>query len=162
MTTTPGHGDTCECALCERGDFVCCDQQLSLFLQQIEAREDPEDVRVITTPVAWVKIAALLAALLLLFVSLNGCAIAPDSIRPEVEHLSHLSQHKPFTDHPAHYGSDLVSVIARWDIRKAFYFEIGEGVALEKYDRWTQSYGELVGPREEFTARVGYIFVVPK
>lgn len=99
---------------------------------------------------------------LLTLLGVDACVVAPDSIRPELEHMSHLTQHEPFTSHPTKYGSDVINVVAHWDTPKHTYFELAEGVSIDKRDRWTQSYGELVGSREEFTARIGYVFVVPK
>lgn len=98
---------------------------------------------------------ALLAALL----AVAGCALAPNSIRPEFEHLSHLTQHRPFTDSPSDYNINMVNLIAHWDVRGA-YIEIGEGVVLNRYYPGENSYGEIMGPREQFTARIGYVFQV--
>ena len=102
------------------------------------------------------------AVILLSVLAVDACVMAPDSVRPELEHMSHLTQHEPFTDRPTKYGSDLVNVVAHWDTPAHTYFEIAEGISIDRRDRWTQSYGELVGPREEFSAHIGYVFIIPK
>lgn len=86
-----------------------------------------------------------------------GCALAPNSVRPEIEHMSHATQH--FGANQTNYGSDMANVVAHWDFRRA-YLELAEGVSLDP--RWPHmdAYGETVGPREEFTARIGYVFQV--
>jgi len=91
--------------------------------------------------------------------TLCGCsALVPNSITPEIEHLSHASQH--FGDHPTRYGADIASVFANWNVTPRLRVSIGEGVTLERYDPATSSYGEIVGPREEFSGRVSYTFGV--
>lgn len=99
----------------------------------------------------------LFAALLIL----NGCSalrvIEPDTVRPEFEHISHATQHEPFTSSPTNYGANIVSVIAHWDTPKGTYLELGEGISLDRdYDG--QECGEIAGPREQFTLRIGYVF----
>jgi hypothetical protein len=98
------------------------------------------------------------------FALIAGCALAPDSIRPEIEHMSHATQHAPLTDHPTHDAVNMFSIIAHWDVKNAAYLEIGEGFALNRQvssgtNTWC---GEIAGPREEFTARVGLIIPVRK
>lgn len=93
---------------------------------------------------------------------MTGCAaLVPDSIRPELEHMSHATQHQPFTNHPTDFDGELASVFAHWDIHGA-YLEVGEGVILNrlsaKNSQGETAYGEIEGPREQFTARVGYVF----
>jgi hypothetical protein len=92
--------------------------------------------------------------------ALYGCVLAPNSLRPEVEHMSHLSQHQPFTDEPNSWGVQMVNIIAHWDLPHA-YIEIGEGFALNAKSPtpWDGAprYGEIVGNREQFTARAGII-----
>lgn len=103
-----------------------------------------------------ILIAALLA---------SGCAALPNSISPEFEHLSHATQH--FGDNRTDYGSNIANLTAEWDVGKHFYVTLAEGVNLNK--QWTQlnanspsyhGYGETVGPREQFTGRIGYKFIV--
>lgn len=90
---------------------------------------------------------------------IEGCAVVPDSIRPEVQHMSHISQH--FGSNPTNYGATTVEVMAHWDFPHS-YMEVGEGIAVNK--RWTvppdYGYGEISGPREEFIARAGLIIPV--
>lgn len=92
---------------------------------------------------------------LLLCAALQGCCLAPDSIRPEFEHMSHASQH--FGPHQENVGSDIANVVAHWDLRPRLYFEIAEGVDIDQHHDGGYS-GEIIGPREEFSARVGYVF----
>lgn len=90
-----------------------------------------------------------LAALL----ALGGCVeLRPETVSLEAEHVSHATQHEPFTSHPTAYGFDAVSVAARWEYGPA-YVELSEGAILE---RCTPDWcGSLMGPREVFTGRVG-------
>lgn len=100
----------------------------------------------------------------LLFVSLSGCAIVPDSIRPEVSHQSHMTQHWPIASHDTHYGSNMAELVAHWDVKKIAYLEIGEGISLDKKVGLTVQgdpiYGEIEGPREQFVARVGLVIPI--
>jgi hypothetical protein len=85
---------------------------------------------------------------------LTGCAGL--SVRPEFEHMSHLSQHEPFTDHPTGYGENIANLIVHWQ-HGPLYVEAGEGIALAPYYPASQSFGEIVGPKEEFSFRLGYV-----
>ncbi len=89
---------------------------------------------------------------------IHGCALVPDSVRPEFEHMSHVSEHPTFTDDPQHFGSEIVSVVAHWDTPKHTYVEIAEGIALDRHYAPGNEYGELIGPREQFSLRIGYVF----
>lgn len=103
----------------------------------------------------------------LLVTALSGCVLAPDSLRPEVEHMSHVSQHVPFVSraNATGYGVATVELLAHWDIAKTSggaggYLEIGEGMALNR--KWdcgcgVIGYGEIEGPREQFMARAGWV-----
>ncbi len=89
-----------------------------------------------------------------------GCALVPDSVRPEIDHLSHVSQHEPFTNAPTNDGADLVWLLAHWDLKPA-YVEIGEGYSLNRGTAGPGvGYGEIGGPREQFTARFGVVIPV--
>ena len=98
---------------------------------------------------------------LILCMTLTGCALTPDSIRPEIEHLSHTTQHWPIASHAdqTHLQVNTLEIMAHWDVAKVGYLEIGEGLALE--GRWNNGpysgYGEVQGPREQFIARAGLI-----
>jgi len=91
--------------------------------------------------------------------SLSGCCLVPNSVRPEVEHLSHLSQHEPFTEHATTLGVTMANIMLHWDLPHS-YIEIGDGIALNRHE-WL-GYGEIEGPREEFSARVGLIIPLRK
>lgn len=91
-------------------------------------------------------------------VTLSGCALAPNTIRTEVEHISHMSQH--FGPDRTNMGSESINVIARWDLGHA-YIEAGEGYNISPADGH-ECIGGLCGPREMFTAAVGYSFTVKK
>ena len=102
--------------------------------------------------------------LALALLALSGCVVLPDTVAPEFEHMSHATQHAPLTSAPTNYGSEILNVTAEWNFGKHFYLDLSEGVDLDK--RWTSTttpvYGEIVGPREQFTGRLGYRFTVPK
>ena len=91
--------------------------------------------------------------------SLCACAtITPNDIRLEAEHLSHATQHEPFTDHPTNYGANLINAIAHWDVGRCGYVELGEGYNFSHSWPDINAHGEIIGPREEFTARAGLRF----
>lgn len=98
----------------------------------------------------------VMMAMLLIVVSfMQGCALTPNYIEPEIEHMSHATQHEPLTNNPTHYGAEIASVVVGWDVHNVS-IQLAEGVALDK--KYPYSYGEIEGPREEFSARVGYKF----
>ena len=49
------------------------------------------------------------------------------------------------------YGANLCHLLLHWDTRPGVYVEMGEGIELDR--RYGVSYGEIIGPRDEFTAR---------
>jgi len=82
------------------------------------------------------------------FLALSGCVLAPDYLKIEGEHTSHLTQHEPFTDHPTNYGYSGMGVLAKWEAKRPgskLYIELGEEVTLEPLD----------GRHEVFNARAG-------
>lgn len=98
--------------------------------------------------------------------SLSGCAalntVAPDTIAPEFEHMSHALQHAPFAVIPTNYGTEIIQVTAEWDIGKHVYIALSEGVALGAPGMDGTHYGEIQGPREQFTGKIGYRFQVKR
>jgi hypothetical protein len=108
-----------------------------------------------------IKTNSTIAAVLSL-AALSGCALAPDIVRPEIEHMSHTTQHEPFTSHPTRYGTNLAGVTAQWNISRRWQIEVNESVALPGDAHAGNYYGEIAGPRESFSARVGYNFEVRK
>lgn len=100
------------------------------------------------------KIIIVLAAL-----SLSGCCLVPNSVRPELSHESHLTQHEPFTGHPTNLGVNIASLMLHWDLPHS-YIEIGDGIAISP--RTGLGYGDIEGPREEFSARIGLVIPIRK
>lgn len=96
------------------------------------------------------KVLAAVAAL-----SLSGCALAPNTITPFVEHVSHASQH--FGSNPTHFGYEQIAVAARWNVKGAF-LEMSEGYNPGSRNSYGQACDGLYGGHEVFTARVGYDF----
>lgn len=97
----------------------------------------------------------------ILFFLLSGCSLLPDSVRPELEHMSHLSEH--FGGNQQEYAVNMVNAVAHWDLARHTYLEIAEGYNVSPH--WTRynSYGEIVGNnREESTVRIGYVFEIKK
>lgn len=91
--------------------------------------------------------------LFLLFL-LAGCqSLIPNTISPELEHMSHTSQHQPFTNQPTTYGADVVSLFAGWALPYSINIEVGEGYAVNPRP-------EIIGPREQFNFRARYTFQV--
>lgn len=98
------------------------------------------------------------ASALLLALSLSGCALAPNTVRLEAEHVSHLTQHAPFSANPTNYGYQDIGVVAHWNVFKGAFAELREAYSISKVDRDVDftCYGALAGPKEIFTAKVGY------
>ena len=104
------------------------------------------------TPIARARlhIGLLLAAL-----TLTGCAIAPDTLRIEGEHVSHLTQH--FGSDKTDFGYQAIALELHWQ-RGHWFADVSEGVVVSGRDEKVsqQCYGALWGPREVFTARTGW------
>lgn len=100
----------------------------------------------------WGGIQALTACLVL---TLSSCALAPNTVGPELAHVSHLLQHRPFTNHPENIGYQTIGVVAHWRAG-GFYLDAGEAY------NFAPTYGEgcagMCGGREVFSARAGYEF----
>ena len=100
------------------------------------------------------------------FALLGGCSntryLLPNTVTPEFEHMSHMTQHQPFTGQPTCYGTDLANVVLHWDVTHHVKFELAEGMSLDRHwsDRYESGDGEILGPREQFSMRVGYSFTV--
>ena len=98
-------------------------------------------------------------ALIAIAAALSGCAeLVPNSVRPELEHLSHVSQHVGADR--TNYGADLLEVLAHWGHSSGPFLEVGEGYSLNRGWPNGDGYGEIYGPREQFIARAGYSFQV--
>lgn len=77
---------------------------------------------------------------------LTGCAtIAPTSIPIGVEHVSHIMQHRPFTNHPTNFGYSGVFAGLQWK-RQNFAVTVQEEYAKDMLD----------GQHEVFEARAEY------
>ena len=93
-------------------------------------------------------------------VALSGCALVPNTITPEFDHVSHLTQHAPFTNDPTNYGSEIANIVVGYELPYNVKVDLVEGIDLDKH--WVappnQGYGEVLGPREQFSLRIGYTF----
>lgn len=74
------------------------------------------------------------------------------SLRPEMIHVSHASQH--FGSNPTNYGYDEAALDLHLQNGHVIV-DISEGAVLEKQSG-PDAYGALEGPRETFTAIIGY------
>ncbi len=100
-------------------------------------------------------ISAALAAVCLL----QGCALLPNYIGPELIHESHVTQHAPFTAAPTNYGSEIAGVTLEWSKPDGGLFvAVTEGIDLDPCRR--NFCGEIAGPPEQFIARIGYRFKI--
>lgn len=129
-----------------------------------QIREDIAKSGAKTAPLAVVYAGILL--LLLTCLLFMGCTpIKPDTVPVivhglipnvltiEVSHESHASVGAPFTScNRCEDGLTTVSAIAGWKVGGA-YLQIGEGVNIDG-----RNGGGFYGPKEVFTARVGYQF----
>lgn len=83
------------------------------------------------------------------------------SLFPEVEHMSHADQHRPFTSTPTEYGANLIGVGI--DITfKQLSVQLVESYNLSPcYQVYGhEEHGEIMGGRENFSLRVQYKFVL--
>lgn len=90
--------------------------------------------------------------------ALTGCVLAPNDIRADLQHDSHTTQHEPFTSHPTNMGAQSVNLTAEWRAGHAF-IDVREGYNVTPADKYP-CIGGICGPRELFSASVGYIFEV--
>lgn len=90
--------------------------------------------------------------------ALTGCVLAPNEIRPDIRHDSHTSQHEPFTSHPTNMGAESINVTAEWRLGHTFV-DVSEGYNISPGDGQVCN-GGICGPRELFSASIGYIFEV--
>lgn len=81
------------------------------------------------------------------------------SLFPEAEHMSHLTQHAPFTSSPTDYGANMLGL--GLDISfKRLDVQVVESYNLSHHWNSIDSNGEICGPREQFSVRVQYKFVL--
>jgi hypothetical protein len=91
---------------------------------------------------------------------LSGCVLVPNTITPELEHMSHATQHHPFTEHTTGYGSNIANLVVGYRIGDRLNLEFADGRSLDKHYNYGNSWGEIEGPREEFSARLRYTIQV--
>ena len=95
--------------------------------------------------------------------ALAGCAeLVPNYVAPELEHMSHATQHEPFTSTPTEFGANMANIVVGYSLLHNFNVELAEGVALNRHYPQNDSYGEIEGPREQFSARIRYMIQVRK
>ena len=110
-----------------------------------------------------IPMSLILWALIWFFVliAMSGCvSVVPNYVAPEIEHMSHISQHEPLTSHPTGYNVNIAGVVAGYNLPHHLNLELTEGVALNPHYASSSSCGEIQGPREEFSARLRYTFQV--
>lgn len=88
--------------------------------------------------------------------SLSGCALAPNTVSPVIEHVSHLSQH--FGANPTHYGYNQIALVAHWRLYRGAFLDVSEGYNPGSRNSGGQACDALYGGHEVFAARVGYTF----
>jgi hypothetical protein len=92
-------------------------------------------------------------------IALTGCAtVQPAYWDAAITHVSHATQHAG--EHHTEYGYNMAAIGAHWEPTSRLHIDVTEGVVLEPC---IQLYahtecGGLYGPREVFTATVGYRF----
>lgn len=110
----------------------------------------------LTTLLMWVAFAVVVF-------SFTGCAsLVPNYAAPELEHISHVTQHAPFTSSPTRYGANIASVTVGYNLPHHFNLELSEGVSLDKHYSQSNQCGEIEGPREQFSARLRYMIQIRK
>lgn len=96
------------------------------------------------------------AVVLSLALGLTGCALAPNTVRVQGDHLSHIGQH--FGASRTNFGAEYAEVIARWQFKGA-YVDVGQGYNLSSGVGVVEGLscpGGICGPRELTTVAVGY------
>jgi hypothetical protein len=94
---------------------------------------------------------------------LSDCALAPNTVTPQLTHESHILQHEPFTSTPTNYFANIAEIEARWKLPHHFVLSVADGVNLARSYPNDPSYGEIMGrTRETFRASIGYSFEVKK
>jgi hypothetical protein len=83
---------------------------------------------------------------------LSGCALAPDTIRLQGEHMSHASQHIDGTN--GHMGAELVGIVAHWQTG-GWFVSAEESYNFSPADGHICN-GGICGNREVFQAQAGY------
>lgn len=97
-----------------------------------------------------------LALVALSCAALSGCAILqPTQVELVADHVSHLSQH--FGPDPTCLGYNALGVAAHWTAGRAS-LDVSEtfNPGRVNYLEHSVAYGALAGPREVFSARVGF------
>lgn len=82
----------------------------------------------------------------------GGCAVLPNTVRLQAEHVSHISQHIDGSD--GHMGADLVGVVAHWQV-KGWFVNAEEAYNFSPADGHPCD-GGICGNREVFQAQAGY------
>ena len=79
---------------------------------------------------------------------LTGCCLAPNAVRLEAQHTSHLTQHfgaRSDCSQPGNCGWETIAVEAHWQTG-GWFLDASEGYAVERCDNL----------HEVFNARAGY------
>jgi hypothetical protein len=87
---------------------------------------------------------------------LTGCALAPNTVRLQGEHMSHASQHMDGTH--GHIGAELVGVVAHWQ-RGGWFANAEEAYNVTSADKHV-CVGGICGEREVFEASFGLEFKI--
>jgi len=99
-----------------------------------------------------VTTAALIAALCLT-ARARAFDLYPDALAIEAQHVSHVTQHEPFTSTPTNYGYNAIDLALKWRYGP-LQLVVSDGVVTERC--YVDHCGGLAGKREVFNARVSY------
>lgn len=97
-----------------------------------------------------------MALVIIVLLLLSGCAAMPDSIEPELVHVSHATQH--IGSNRTEFGYNEVAIAAKWRPTVHFTIEMSEGYNVNRqwHSPYGSQYGSLIGPREVFELRAGW------
>ena len=95
---------------------------------------------------------ALRCLCIVTMLTLSACALVPNTLRLQGEHMSHASQHMDGTH--GHVGAELVGLVAHWQ-HGGVFLNLEESYNVSPADGHVCN-GGICGEREVFQAQAGY------
>jgi len=93
---------------------------------------------------------------------LASCSALEPTVRLEIEHTSHITQHFAAADNDLNCGYNAVMVDLHWQYER-LHLDVADGLNVSPQDaQFRQAYGALAGPRETFQATASFDVWRPK